>query len=464
MDYENTYEREVDLKELMFAVLRKWRLILLFIVILAVLLGGYKGISAHKSQSNAADEASYEEALKDYNENLEICQREIENLTKNIENQEEYIEKSVLMNISPYDVWEAKADFFIKTDSGSVAGREPDVTALIMRAYQSSLTSGEFLSEIADGAGIDVRYLQEVITVNLGLDELTALQNNNLLSGRNEQNSLLTITVRHKDETKAKELLEGIIDGIERFQSKIRSSIGDHTVVEISKSVNSRVDLSLADRQSTENNRLTVLKESLKTKTEELKGIKIPETAGTSFIKDAIKYAVIGGVLGAFMVIFFICISFIMSDKVYSAKELKFRFKVKVLGRLPLNNNMGKIDRWLNQLEGRAGGTDKEHEYSLICANIHNYAENVQSLMVAGCAGEELLEQVTSELKDRLSDMKVVSGGNLLRNAEGLQILPECDGIILVEQCGESLYGDVELEIEKACDLQKSVVGCIVFE
>ena len=46
MEYNNTsYEREIDLKELIFVVLRQWRLLLAAAVAMAFLFGGYKAVS-----------------------------------------------------------------------------------------------------------------------------------------------------------------------------------------------------------------------------------------------------------------------------------------------------------------------------------------------------------------------------------------------------------------------------------
>ena len=43
MESQYNYEQEIDLKDLMFAVLRKWRPIILIAIVFAVLLGGMKG-------------------------------------------------------------------------------------------------------------------------------------------------------------------------------------------------------------------------------------------------------------------------------------------------------------------------------------------------------------------------------------------------------------------------------------
>ena len=52
----------------------------------------------------------------------------------------------------------------------------------------------------------------------------------------------------------------------------------------------------------------------------------------------------------------------------------------------------------------------------------------------------------------------------MLQDVQTVRELPECDGVILVEQCGVSKYSTVEGELEKVLDLGKSVVGCVVFE
>ena len=49
-------------------------------------------------------------------------------------------------------------------------------------------------------------------------------------------------------------------------------------------------------------------------------------------LKSAVKYAVLGGVLGAFIAVFFLCVAFLMSDKLVNEKALKRRYGIMVLG------------------------------------------------------------------------------------------------------------------------------------
>ena len=45
---------------------------------------------------------------------------------------------------------------------------------------------------------------------------------------------------------------------------------------------------------------------------------------------------------------------------------------------------IGKIDAWLNRMEGRAVEGNADTGYGLITANIRNYAENMKTILVTG--------------------------------------------------------------------------------
>ncbi len=93
------------------------------------------------------------------------------------------------------------------------------------------------------------------------------------------------------------------------------------------------------DRQKSESDRLIDLNDRLAVKEQEIEDLEEPEEPASSYkaaFKDGAKYGIVGCVLGAFAVAFVVCVIFVLSDKVYSAKELKNRFRLKVLGTLPL--------------------------------------------------------------------------------------------------------------------------------
>ena len=70
MESQYNYEQEIDLKDLMFAVLRKWRPIILIAIVFAVLLGGMKGAGALKQMKDseylAAKKQEYDNSMDQY--------------------------------------------------------------------------------------------------------------------------------------------------------------------------------------------------------------------------------------------------------------------------------------------------------------------------------------------------------------------------------------------------------------
>lgn len=453
MDYNSTYEQEIDLKDLMFAVLRKWKPIILVGVIFALLLGGYKGFTTYKNGTSASaiEEADkkYNEELTTYEDSVEKLEKEIGNITTDIAEQEEYLENSIWLKVSPYDICEARADVYVTTDYTIMPGmnyQNVDYTETILQVYQSLLTSNEVKEEIALKADTEPRYLNELLSVSR--------------SGR-----IITINVKHVSKEEAQAVLDDVIVWLNNLKPQVVSMIGDHTISIVNNSTSSRVDLAHAETQETQEQKLVDLETSLETKQKELDELEAPEKTEFSMktaVKSAVKFAVVGGVLGAGMVVFAVCVLFLMSDKVYSANELKRRYGVKVLGGLPAKTCKCPIDKWLNKLEGRVFETDEAVRNGLIAQNVRNGIGDVKKLLVAGSADAAHVEALAKALKTELSEIEVVAGGNMLKDVETLKMLPECDGVVLVEACGVSKYGDIALEMEKACDLGKNVVGCVV--
>ncbi len=463
MDY-NTDGQEIDLKDLMFAVFHKWRPVILVAVICGLLLGGVKGYMTYKSQSDPEvrkeADLTYSADLELYEKNKETYEREIENLRTDIINQQDYLDNSIWINMSPYDVGEARVDLYVSTGYEIMPGmtyQNRDYTDTILQAYQSMLTSSAVMEDVAKKVGTESRYLKELVTVTIGT----------IGTNGNQFSRLLTIDVYHTSKEEAKKVLDAFLDHVNEMQGQITASIGEHTVSTVNESVSTLVNLDLADLQKKQSQKITDLNDSLQEKQTELDELEEPKREDSSkraALKSAIKFGLVGGFGGAFLVAFVVCVAFLMGDKVYSSRELKERYKVKILGKLSAGKKVGSIDTWLNRLEGRACNVDEAVEYKLIAANVKNYAGDMKKILVTGSVNAGVLAHAAEALKSELGEIQVVAGNNMLEDVQTVRELPECDGVILVEQCGVSKYSTVEAEIEKVIDLKKNVVGCVVFE
>ena len=117
---QQTYEREIDLIQLIKTMLKKIWIMIAAGVVGAVLLGAYKVIPMMQNLNNPEviekQEEEYVDKLKEYEKDKKQLEKEIENLNTSIERQEEYNEKSVLMQLNPFDVQVGVVQYYIDTD------------------------------------------------------------------------------------------------------------------------------------------------------------------------------------------------------------------------------------------------------------------------------------------------------------------------------------------------------------
>ena len=472
MESNKQYAQELDLKDLMFTILRKWRTVLATAVVLAVLLGGGKAFMAFRAAQDVETQTdvkeTYERELDSYTIAKDTGEREIENINNDIQTQQTYMDESVLMNMSPYDVCEATADLFIKTDYQIMPGmvyQNADYTDSILQAYQSALTSAALQENVAKTASLEPQYLKELVSVSRGS---VADGNATNSTGYTRFTNLLTITVRYSDKEKAQEILNNILDNVTAMQEQIAGTIGPHSVSIVNQTIGSTVDVDLAKQQKAARDQITDLQKSLSDKEAALKELKEPQAPSLGMravIKTGVKYAILGGILGVFAVAFCISALFVMSDKVYAAKDIRRRYGLDLLGTVAVDGKKnGGIDAWLARLEGRKVCADSAQNGALLAANMQNYAGDRKKLLVTGLAEESQLKQVVEMVQKQLKGYELTIGANMLECAETLKKLPECEGVVLVEQSGVSGYSEMTQEIDKIKSMDKAIVGCVVFE
>lgn len=485
MENNSTYGQEISIRDWMFSVFHKWKLILIVGIVCAFLLGGYKGLSIYNSNANADVVAN---AQKDYELEMEVYdmtkagfEREIADIQLDIIAQNEYLENSVLQQANPYEIAEARADIFVSTNSKNIQGQtysNVDYAESIVQMYQSLLTRKASNKALAEATGIDSRYVEELVSVTIGgvkSDKSGALAETADEYGKSVKvqapvvgsNRVFTICVKHNNEADAQMLLDMMLTQVDEVKVNLSSMIGEHEIHVLHSDVSSGVDLDVAEAQKAQEEKLKELNANLTETQEEMAKLvepSAPNMSLTSAIKSGIKFAVLGGILGAFVVVFGVCILFLMNDKMYSAKEFKQRFNAKILGTLPVNGSkkICFVDAWLNRLEGRVFEKDEKLSYGLIAANARNYMDGQKTLLVTGTADADKVAEVAQKLRTEMPEIEILSGGSMLNTVETLTMLPKCEGVILVEQCNISKYGEIAQELEKAQDLGKSVVGCVV--
>ena len=451
----NTYEQEIDLKDLIFYILKRWRSVLFIAVVLAVLIGGSKiwpGALKYQNKQYLAElQETYDTDLKNYRVTKEGYERNIETLTQNIDYEEKYEKNSVLFQLDPYNKWVAKMDLFLEINEENGVITMVDPADSLVKAYSSILRSESSLKEASKENAIETRYLRELINIEENID-----------------GNMITVSVTYKDGEGAQKILGNILEGVNARQSELKSSLGTHSVILMNGETSMVADQELADSQNERVNSLSEMQTRLEEAQRSLDELEEPQApTGLSFkgvLKSAVKYGVLGAILGGFMTAFVWCVIYVINPRLHSAEEFKNRFGVKILGAFSQEGkekkNLG-IDTWLEKLEGRVSFS-REDVLKRIIANISIYMEKERTVLLTGTAEPDLLRSIETEIKDSFPEVSFEVRADMNRNPETLTALPTADGVILVEKCGVSKYKDIENELETIHNLNKKIIGCII--
>ena len=115
-----TYEQEIDLKWLIYRVLRGWRTIVVWAIIVGVVLGigsfGLNYVKINDPEYIEAEQENFEREHTSWVATGENFKAQLENIAEARAEQEEYNEKSVLMQIDPLREFHASFELYVNYD------------------------------------------------------------------------------------------------------------------------------------------------------------------------------------------------------------------------------------------------------------------------------------------------------------------------------------------------------------
>ena len=451
----NSYEQEIDLRDLIFYIVKRWRPIFLIAVICAALIGGYKlskGILKAQDKQYVADlQETYELDYKNYQTTKEGYVRKIDILSKYLDYEEDYEKNSILFQLNPYKRWVAKTNIFIKIDGENDVISLVDPVDSLVKAYFAIIKSKSSLEETCKENNIELRYLRELLNIETDY-------NSNIIS----------ISVAYKDGEGAQKILDSILKSVKVSQNDVESNLRSHSIIFMNKETSLVADQTLAERQNKRIESFSEMQKNLKETQLALNNLKEPQIPiDISFkvvLKSALKYSVMGGTFGVFFVAFFLCIIYVINPKLRSGDEIISRYGIKIFGEYPKEEKERKrnrIDNWLNKIEGKEA-LSKKDVLKRIIANIYIYTEENQTILLTGTVEPDTLKNIESELKDNFNKLSFEVGSDMNRNSDTLIKLPVIDSVIFVEKCGVSKYKDIENQIETIYSLDKKIIGCII--
>lgn len=457
-------QTEIDLRQLFWAICRRWRMVLCWMLAVAVIAGTFKAVSSARSLRNteetATAQATYEALVANNRQERSDTLKRLRSISEEIAERQAYEKNSYYMSIDPYNVAIAEQIYYVKTDYQilpDMTYQNPDYTDAIVNAYVRVLTGESNLQTVAEKCDMELRYLDE------------------LVAGWSNSSGMFTIRVIAKDLEDAEKILALLDGGVAASRELIESTINAHEITKLTYNAYTTVDMNLAQTQSDKEDALTELRTEYADQTaryetlkEDYKNFEAPVSDTDGVLRGSVKMIVLGAFLGLVIACAIVCVQVAVSDHVYSADSIAQRMRIRILGALPANTAkvaaMGKFDRKLRVKAGLSAATDASAVYAAAASYLTLAYPEANTVLVAGGAEETHIQAACEALQANLPEKKILSGGCVLSDADTIRKVGQSDLTVLVEHTGVSSYSGVIREAETVQSLKGTLAGALVIE
>lgn len=470
-------ERQIDILDLMWNILSKWRVLIVSMLLGGILLAVFSYVSSYqevKIQKETVQEKDVT-VIKEELENV-MTESDINSVLNAVKYEQRYNsyliyqEETFALSVDPFHVIRADIVFKIEADDMEQAYN-------IQKMYGSIIESSDLYNYLEENCSLDYSASQ-LISVDKAFY--------NEMNGRDT----LKVGIVYSDEETCQEIVSKIIDYITMKQEELVEILGEHKVDVIMQSDMAVTDGEYFTLQADYehelvafSNTITELKESF---TEEQKEyyncivendeeVSISEEIDATPKKPSVnlKSVVIGMLLIGFICVCYIAVKYILNNKLRSNESLTDLYDVHQLGLIPLEQKKkGKlafIDSWINSLKNRNNRRFTRQE--AICMTtaaikiaLRKSSEN--AVFLVGCDIEKQTKDVCEQVKNILSKEGIVVHilDNILYDAESMTKLENAHSVVLVERANSTLYNEVEKEIEVLKRQNIVILGGVVVE
>lgn len=483
---KNFEEREINLIDMFWAACLKWRQIVLWAVIFALLAGSFSYLKSAKA-ARAAVSPVEEIALED----IKLDKDSKRNATAFLQYKQMYAEqiryngKAPLMQLDANGFYREVISYYVDNHFSveyPVMNKTNYIDAMV-EAYQASLRSEEFTARLVEVTGIDEN------DASYETERIDCINKYGALNTPANDSGIMMISVYGRDEQSCRELAELVKESITSRKADVTGKFGEHDITLVEDSCSYISDADLLKYQQDNISKLSTYATSLETmkgklsdeelsyvnafeKEQEAEEEKEEQEVDVPAVTVSKKLIVVGFVGGAVLAFFFIVLLYLLNSRLRLEDHFERIYATKLLGNVIVNNDGKKkwfafIDRIFYRLRHfNKHYFPEEEAVSMIAAGIRIGArkEGASKVYVTGAVLEKEEKSVIEQLKKELkkSGIELVSGKPVLYDAEALEQIAETGFAVLVEQAGVTLYSQVAEELEICAHQGVKVLGAVV--
>ena len=257
-------EITIDLREMVLYVARKWKLLVLCMVILAVLCDVFSFASSAKGKKDEAAEAKKKiETIKEVDE-VDQAFGASSKYKEQYDNTFDYISGSVMMGLDASAV--AKDSIVYRISSEDAID--------IAKSLESFTADDALCKSMADILGCEEKYAGERVSVKNTTGERSL---GNVKMDLTIDSAVVVVTVYSSDEAKLTDLGNVVSSSFESYAASMSNTYGQFGIEQVAQQQGMISDSELADNQQNTNATLDSLKSAM-------------DSFGTSFTAEQTKY------------------------------------------------------------------------------------------------------------------------------------------------------------------------------
>lgn len=490
----NEEEVQIDLMTLLHYILRKWRSIIVMMLVLAVAANLYSvkksmaEVAAGKAQGKSTKKAIEEikTALTDDEiEQVELAYGMYSYNAEIYRDNEQYLENSAVMQLSPNEIPTEMLSYQVKKD----AAEEELVNIFAM--YENALLDEDTCTAVT--AVFGEKYANTSVRELIRVEDTLHTSYTDVMMTQNMNSGILNIRIYAMNQEQCGQIAEIIKDRMQVYTQQLQLTFGQFIVNPVAEQYYMSSDNEINDQKSAAINAVdsayAAMKDASAGLTEDQKIyydllVKPVEEENANATEQAaitattlpavqyvnIKYILIGLLAGMFLAVCYHAVVYIMTGTVKDVDEVKTVTMLPVFGSVLKSEKHYRyniVDRWIDSLFNNGKKEDNELLLERIGHEIAMLAEqkNNKHLLLVFQNDEPEMKKQAERLMAKLQECGLdVAGtdGLLTDNTEVLKQLENTDGVVLIEQLMKSDRNQIRDAIELCRRCQAEVLGSVV--
>lgn len=413
--YKDYGQQPIILKNVAVYLMKKWYTLVIAGIVFTLAGCGLTYLNVRNREGKESD------AYALYVEERNNIVHSIEMAEEKIEEREQYVNKSIIMNIDSGNKPVMSLNVLIDV-SGAKEG-DNESTEKIVSYYIDILGNKELYEEISQELNLEnsEAYVRELVTIN-----------------ETEQKFMFNIQTTYLDMTSAEKVMDIIIEYIQEHKEEVVGLTDSHTLEMTERSSRYVVDVELQNQQQYEFDAIYYLRQDKKELERILEELEVPSSALT-------MSPPIFGILGIIVMIIIWTLIYLFNGKLHSKEEIEKEFQLFMLGAW--KDMDVSFEETVSIIKSRISGRLKEEKKVLFLTTLPE--EKYSSFK----------EEILSELKENNIESEFISGIHM--SSCEIDVLNNYHQVVILERAGVTVYSEMAKEIHDVSKMGKEIVGCI---